>query len=690
MTLRISLIASSVLLASCGLTSVPLISPYKMDIRQGNYITDEMRQNLELGMSKQETQTLLGTPMINDAFHGDRWDYIYRLEQQGEVTEQQHLALYFENDTLIKMTDGAENNAPEPIQVMVADASASNDSFNYNNNEQNLNVEPSIADNNSSSSAPDLYAPIVVANPAPNSYNSSPEFDPMAPVSSEESGTELYANSGTATSGNQGSTIGTITTTQEVEVKSSASYNPNNSYQPEAIQPASEQYGLSSNTVTPIETAPIYAPEAPSYNNTQSGNVTEDAIKTVQAWGKAWADKDVNGYIATYADNYAPAGKTHEQWKKQRSDIISKANQIDLELHEFEVKAINQNHVIAGFKQKYRADKFQDTTFKTLELMNTTGNWVIVAEESYKKAPAQLIAKATLPVAAPAPTSYTQPQAIAANTTSNNNNAPAIDDVDAISQVVFNWRDAWSSNNVNNYLASYSSKFKPEGMSYSSWKAQRKTRVGNAKGVQINVKDLNIDVQSATTAVASFTQDYRANSYQDTVSKTLRLAKQNGQWLIVSEESGKATKTAVSAANAIASTPSYQATSAPEPIQAPIPENFNSGSDDQAALLQRLQAWGTAWSAGDTEAYLASYANNFKPTGMSRSVWEKQRRQRVSSAQKIVLEVSNVHVIQHNEQSASIKFRQGYRSSSYRDNVEKTLKLEKTGSNWFIVSETQK
>jgi outer membrane protein assembly factor BamE len=104
--MRIKLILLSTLLASCSYLSTPILSPYKMDIRQGNYVTAEMREKLKLGMSKQQVRYVLGTPMISDAFHGNRWDYIYRLAQHGELVEKQRLTLYFEGDNLVRMDDG--------------------------------------------------------------------------------------------------------------------------------------------------------------------------------------------------------------------------------------------------------------------------------------------------------------------------------------------------------------------------------------------------------------------------------------------------------------------------------------------------------------------------------------------------------------------------------------------------------
>ncbi|MFA6062699.1 MAG: outer membrane protein assembly factor BamE [Gallionella sp.] len=119
--MRFKIILLSLLLASCGNFSVPDVIPvptsYKMDIRQGNFVTAEMREKIKIGMTKSQVRFALGTPMISDVFHANRWDYVYRLEQRKKLVEQQRLTLYFENDNLTKIDDSDLNVKPEPVAV---------------------------------------------------------------------------------------------------------------------------------------------------------------------------------------------------------------------------------------------------------------------------------------------------------------------------------------------------------------------------------------------------------------------------------------------------------------------------------------------------------------------------------------------------------------------------------------------
>jgi outer membrane protein assembly factor BamE len=83
---------------------VSACSVHKIDIQQGNVITQEMFEKLKIGMEKQRVDRILGTPLVVDPFHRDRWDYIY-IFRAGDTDDKQsaYLSLYFENDRLSKI-----------------------------------------------------------------------------------------------------------------------------------------------------------------------------------------------------------------------------------------------------------------------------------------------------------------------------------------------------------------------------------------------------------------------------------------------------------------------------------------------------------------------------------------------------------------------------------------------------------
>ncbi len=97
----ITIVTTMVMLSGC--------SVYKIDIQQGNTLEAEKVAQLETGMDKQQVQYLLGTAMLKDPFHPNRWDYVYSFTPGGGKMKRHHLTLYFENDRLVTV-DTSEMN----------------------------------------------------------------------------------------------------------------------------------------------------------------------------------------------------------------------------------------------------------------------------------------------------------------------------------------------------------------------------------------------------------------------------------------------------------------------------------------------------------------------------------------------------------------------------------------------------
>jgi outer membrane protein assembly factor BamE len=91
------------LLCGCqapSLPSLPTLTPYKMDIQQGNVVTQEMVEKLKPGMTPAQVRFILGTPLVVDAFHKDRWDYVYRFSRAGTLQESRRIVIVFQDDKL--------------------------------------------------------------------------------------------------------------------------------------------------------------------------------------------------------------------------------------------------------------------------------------------------------------------------------------------------------------------------------------------------------------------------------------------------------------------------------------------------------------------------------------------------------------------------------------------------------------
>jgi outer membrane protein assembly factor BamE len=103
LTLAAAAVAAVLLTGCTKVPHIPGVTPYRMDIQQGNYVSQEMVSQLRPGMSRDQVRFLLGTPLVTDIFHSDRWDYVYWREPAGGSREQRHLAVFFEDGRLVRL-----------------------------------------------------------------------------------------------------------------------------------------------------------------------------------------------------------------------------------------------------------------------------------------------------------------------------------------------------------------------------------------------------------------------------------------------------------------------------------------------------------------------------------------------------------------------------------------------------------
>lgn len=80
-------------------------SAFRPDIQQGNVLESDQIKKLQLGMSSKQVKFLLGSPLLQDPFHRNRWDYIYTLKKPNEPMVRQRLTLYFKDEALEKIDD---------------------------------------------------------------------------------------------------------------------------------------------------------------------------------------------------------------------------------------------------------------------------------------------------------------------------------------------------------------------------------------------------------------------------------------------------------------------------------------------------------------------------------------------------------------------------------------------------------
>lgn len=122
--MRVLILALALTLTACS-SFKPLswLHPYQIDIPQGNEVADDAIAKLKTGMTRSQVRFVLGTPLLTDSFHADRWDYKYRLTQNGKETANKLLTVYFKGDAL---TSAVLDGKPQPLAAMATEAAPTN------------------------------------------------------------------------------------------------------------------------------------------------------------------------------------------------------------------------------------------------------------------------------------------------------------------------------------------------------------------------------------------------------------------------------------------------------------------------------------------------------------------------------------------------------------------------------------
>lgn len=76
------------------------VTPYKVEVVQGNFVSKEQVEALKPGMSRQQIREMLGTSLLTDVFHANRWDYVFTIRRQGVEPQQRRLTLFFNGEVL--------------------------------------------------------------------------------------------------------------------------------------------------------------------------------------------------------------------------------------------------------------------------------------------------------------------------------------------------------------------------------------------------------------------------------------------------------------------------------------------------------------------------------------------------------------------------------------------------------------
>ncbi|MBA4286715.1 MAG: hypothetical protein C0434_14400 [Xanthomonadaceae bacterium] len=182
----------------------------------------------------------------------------------------------------------------------------------------------------------------------------------------------------------------------------------------------------------------------------------------------------------------------------------------------------------AAYNRALALDSTNATTRYKLSLLNNLNGAGTRGAVAAAPPPAAPAPAATAAVAAPAPATAAAPVPAPAP-------AAAVSD-DTVLKALDVWAAAWSSRDVDAYLAAYAPDFKPDGgLALGEWREQRRIRIGKAKSIAVSVLDAEVTRLDAQHVSVTFIQDYSSDTISDKVTKVIELAQVGGSWKITRE-----------------------------------------------------------------------------------------------------------------------------------------------------------
>ena len=385
-------------MVACSSVNVPL-SPYRIDVQQGNALEQEAVDKLKPGLSRSQVRFLLGTPLLVDPFHGNRWDYVYNFRKAGKLIEQKRLVLFFEGDVLSRIEAEGVTLKPEAPPLPPAET-----------------AKP--AEEKGGPTSPLATDPPLAAEPLPAAVPNQPAAVPAAPA--EEAKPQPAEPAAVEDSAPAPAALSAPVAATPAEAVKPAEAVP--APAPKPAEPAPEARPAAAPAVLPSERSldetsivrPLRSGDTTAQAPRKPAAAVEDKpepvalqeesnvegikpdvmpefpnasllegklMEALNAWAEAWRTRNEDAYLAAYASSFRPAeGLARQEWEKRRRLLLGMSHNIDLKIEEVTTESLDEQYAQISFKQYYRSDTYKDAVAKRLKFVRADDRWLIEEE----------------------------------------------------------------------------------------------------------------------------------------------------------------------------------------------------------------------------------------------------------------------------------------------------------------------
>jgi len=320
-----------------------IVTPYRIDIQQGNFVTQDMVDRLAVGQTRDQVRFILGTPLLTDVFHANRWDYVFRSARGWNEPERRRLVIYFDADSRVTRW---ESDIPPPPAT---------------------------------SGAPDKSAPAApVAGPSASDVRPPAGSSPSAASAAAASAAAVAAAPSLIQETPQpGAAVVPASSTSNAPPAPASAPTPVAASAP-AVSPAPP--------VNPVPAAPITDTDRGLASAPGAGNAApREVLRAVEEWRTAWSAREVDRYLAMYAATFKPGGGlSRAKWEQQRRERLGRASFVVVKVVDPQV-TVAGSEATAVFTQVYESDTLKESGRKKLGLVLAGDRTWRIREESFEK-----------------------------------------------------------------------------------------------------------------------------------------------------------------------------------------------------------------------------------------------------------------------------------------------------------------
>ncbi len=413
-----------------------IVTPYKVEIVQGNFVSKEQVEALQRGMTRSQVKEVLGTPLMASVFHGNRWDYVFTLKRQGVPPQQRKLALFFQGDQLDKwegdeMPTEAEfvaqldsgrkqvkvpllevpeevlkefnaKNPPAPRAESAAAAAAPRASYPpleapgtvtqaWDASTQRAVVAAAAA----RPSAPPSAAPLAAAAPAVTVAGTSAGSSAGSSAGASQGAQAAAASSAPGATaarpaGSPAPGVAAVAATVPAPVQApvsalpqapAATAAPSGAVAPVVVGAAPAASPAAAPTVGQTAAAPVAAAAAPAPAVTSGfADMEADLAAFLNGWMNDWQARNPQAYFARYTPEFKGTSATRAEWEALRRPRIEVRSGMTLGVQDVRAVMVPPDGARIVFRQVYNSDAGSEVGTKALFLIKRDGRWLIERE----------------------------------------------------------------------------------------------------------------------------------------------------------------------------------------------------------------------------------------------------------------------------------------------------------------------